>query len=108
MGNASTAAKATGSPVQFIGIDVNDPLTSSAKSFVKQSEVSYPVGSDPTLRVSSVLYTENGLPTTFFIDGSGHVIGVNRGPLNATQLAQWMKRLTGGGSASGPAPDKRP
>jgi thiol-disulfide isomerase/thioredoxin len=97
LAKAAAAAQAAGSPVQFVGVDVNDP-SSNALTFVHQSGVTYPVGSDLTLKVTSALYALNGQPNTFFIDGSGHVIGSKLGALNATELAQWMKRLTGGGS----------
>jgi cytochrome c biogenesis protein CcmG, thiol:disulfide interchange protein DsbE len=97
LGKAAAAAQAAGSPIQFVGVDVNDP-SSNSLTFVHQSGVTYPVGSDLTLKVTSVLYALNGQPNTFFIDSSGHVIGSKLGALNATELAQWMKRLTGGGS----------
>ncbi len=97
LAQAAAAAKAAGSPVQFVGVDVNDP-SSNALAFVHQSGVTYPVGSDLTLKVTSVLYALNGQPNTFFIDGSGHVIGSKLGALDRAELAQWMKRLTGGGS----------
>lgn len=97
LAQAAAAAKAAGSPVQFVGVDVNDP-SSNALTFVHQSGVTYPVGSDLTLKVTSALYALNGQPNTFFIDGSGHVIGSKLGALTAPELAQWMKRLTGGGS----------
>jgi cytochrome c biogenesis protein CcmG/thiol:disulfide interchange protein DsbE len=96
LAKAAAAAQAAGSPVQFVGVDVNDP-SSNALAFVRQSGVTYPVGSDLTLKVTSALYALNGQPNTYFIDGSGHVIGSKLGALNATELAQWMKRLTGGG-----------
>jgi cytochrome c biogenesis protein CcmG/thiol:disulfide interchange protein DsbE len=97
LGQAATAAKAAGSPVQFIGVDVNDP-SSNALNFVRQSGVTYPVGSDLTLKVTSVDYALNAQPNTFFIDGSGKIIGQHQGALTKAELAQWMKRLTGGGS----------
>jgi cytochrome c biogenesis protein CcmG/thiol:disulfide interchange protein DsbE len=97
LAKASAAAKASGTPVQFVGVDVNDP-SAAALAFVHQTGVTYPVGSDRTLRVTSVDYALNGQPNTFFIDGSGHVIGSKLGALNASELQQWIKRLTGGGS----------
>ena len=97
LGQAATAAKAAGSPVQFIGVDVNDPST-NALNFIRQSGVTYPVGSDLTLKVTSVDYALNAQPNTFFIDGSGKIIGQKQGALTQAELAQWMKRLTGGGS----------
>lgn len=97
LGQAAAAAKAAGSPVQFVGVDVNDP-SSNALTFVRQSGVTYPVGSDLTLKVTSVDYALNAQPNTFFIDGSGKIIGQKQGGLTAAELAQWMKRLAGGGS----------
>lgn len=97
LGQAATAAQAAGSPVQFVGVDVNDP-TSNALTFIHESGVTYPVGSDRTLKVTSVDYALNAQPNTFFIDGSGKIIGQKQGALSKTELAQWMKRLTGGGS----------
>lgn len=97
LGQAATAAKAARSPVQFIGVDVNDP-SSNALNFVRQSGVTYPVGSDLTLKVTSVDYALNAQPNTFFIDGSGKIIGQKQGALTKAELAQWMRRLTGGGS----------
>jgi cytochrome c biogenesis protein CcmG/thiol:disulfide interchange protein DsbE len=97
LAQAAAAAKAAGSPVQFVGVDVNDP-SSNALAFVHQTGVTYPVGADLTLKVTSVDYALNAQPNTFFIDGSGKIIGQHQGALTKAELAQWMKRLTGGGS----------
>ena len=95
LAQAATAAKAAGSPVQFVGVDVNDP-SSNALAFVHQTGVTYPVGADLTLKVTSADYALNGQPNTFFIDATGRVIGSKLGPLTATELHQWIKRLVGG------------
>lgn len=97
LAKAAASAKASGSRVQFVGVDVNDP-TAAALAFVHQTGVTYPVGSDRTLRVTSVDYALNGQPNTFFIDATGHVIGQKLGALNASELQQWIRRLVGGGS----------
>lgn len=91
------AAEASGSRVQFVGVDVNDP-SAAALAFVHQTGVTYPVGADRTLRVTSVDYALNGQPNTFFIDATGHVIGQKLGALNPAELQQWIRRLAGGGS----------
>jgi cytochrome c biogenesis protein CcmG/thiol:disulfide interchange protein DsbE len=96
LAQAAAAAKAAGSPVQFVGVDVNDP-SSNALAFVHQTGVTYPVGADLTLKVTSVDYALNGQPNTFFIDATGHVLGSKLGALSATELQQWIKRLAGGG-----------
>jgi len=97
LAKAAAAAEASGTPVQFVGVDVNDP-SAAALAFVHQTGVTYPVGADRTLKVTSVDYALNGQPDSFFIDASGHVIGTKLGALNAAELQQWIKRLTGGGS----------
>ena len=87
---------AKGSPVQFIGVDVND-VPSAAVAFVQQAGIPYPVGADRTLRVTSALYGMNAQPNTYFIDESGKVIGHHLGALTASELAGWLHRLAGSG-----------
>ncbi|HEX3840254.1 MAG TPA: redoxin domain-containing protein [Acidimicrobiales bacterium] len=88
------AESAKGSPVQFIGVDVAD-APSSAIPFVQQAGISYPVGVDATLKVTSVLYGMNDQPNTYFIDESGKVIGHHLGALTASELNDWLHRLAG-------------
>ena len=94
LARTAAAEQAKGSPVQFIGVDVADK-TSDALAFVHQSGITYPVGTDTELRVTSVLYGLNGEPNTFFIDASGHVLGHVIGAVSAVQLTQWLHRLAG-------------
>jgi cytochrome c biogenesis protein CcmG/thiol:disulfide interchange protein DsbE len=86
--------RAKGSTVQFVGVDVADK-PGNAIPFVSRSGISYPVGVDPDFKVSSGLYGVNGMPSTFFIDSTGHVIGQHYGPLNRTQLDQYLHQLAG-------------
>ncbi len=88
--------KADGSPVQFIGVDVND-VPSSAVAFVQQAGIPYPVGADRTLKVTSDLYGMNAQPNTYFIDESGKIIGHHLGALTASELTSWLHRLAGSG-----------
>jgi cytochrome c biogenesis protein CcmG/thiol:disulfide interchange protein DsbE len=90
---AAKQAQVSGSPVQFVGIDVNDQ-TSPALAFVDQAGISYPVGVDPTFRVSSGLYGIVGLPDTVFVDASGRIVGRHLGPLTRAGLDQWLHRLS--------------
>ena len=94
LARTAAAEQAKGSPVQFIGVDVADK-TSDALAFVHQSGITYPVGTDSNLEVTSVLYGLNGEPNTFFIDASGHVLGHVIGAVSAVQLTQWLHRLAG-------------
>lgn len=85
-------AAADGSPVKFVGVDVND-LPSAALAFVKQTGITYPVGADRTLHVTSTVYGLNGQPNTFFINASGQVVEHKLGALTASELKQWVKQL---------------
>ncbi len=62
---------------------------------MQKSGITYPVGSDTDLRVTSVLYGLNAQPNTFFIDASGHVVGHVIGPVSAAELSGWLHRLAG-------------
>lgn len=94
LAQTAKAEAAKGSPVQFIGVDVAD-AASSAVPFVQQAGITYPVGADTTLKVTSVLYGMNDQPNTYFIDESGKVIGHHLGALTASELTGWLHRLAG-------------
>lgn len=96
LAQTAKAEMANGSPVQFIGVDVND-VPSSAVAFVQQAGIPYPVGADRTLRVTSALYGMNAQPNTYFIDESGKIIGHHLGALTASELTGWLHRLAGSG-----------
>jgi cytochrome c biogenesis protein CcmG/thiol:disulfide interchange protein DsbE len=93
---AKTAAAETakGSSVQFVGVDVADK-TADALAFVQKTGITYPIGVDMTARVASLVYGLNGQPQTFFIDGTGHVVGHVIGAVTAPVLQQWLHRLAG-------------
>lgn len=92
---ARTAAKlrAEHSPVQFIGVDTNDP-TADGLAFVRASGVTYPVGADRSTRVSYSLYALDGLPDTFFINAQGVVVAHVLGALTPATLDHWLGVLT--------------
>ena len=54
--------------IQLVGLDSVD----DGKNFVKDTSISYAVGSDPDCSIS-VAYGVSGFPTTFFIDSKGDV-----------------------------------
>jgi cytochrome c biogenesis protein CcmG/thiol:disulfide interchange protein DsbE len=94
LARTASAEQAKGSSVQFIGVDVAEQ-TSDGLAFVQKSGITYPVGADTDVRVTSALYGLNAEPNTFFIDASGHVVGHVIGAVSATQLTQWLHRLAG-------------
>ena len=87
LAQTAAAEQAKGSPVQFIGVDVAD-TPSSAMAFVQQAGITYPMGVDADLKVTTGLYGLNGEPNTFFIDASGHVVGHKLGALNRASSAE--------------------
>ena len=93
---ASTAAaeQAKGSVLQFVGVDAAD--SADGPSFVRQSGITYPVGADNNLQVTASVYGLNAEPQTFFIDGSGVVVGHHYGALSTAELDSWIHKLVGG------------
>ena len=88
------AEQAKGSTVQFIGVDVGEE-PAQALPFLRQTGISYPVGSDVDYKVTSAVYGLNAQPNTFFIDATGHVLGHVIGAVSPGQLDQWLHRLAG-------------
>ena len=58
--------------VAIVGLDEND-VVAHALSFTRAEGVSYPVGWDPALTAASA-YDVSGLPQTFFLDASHHIV----------------------------------
>jgi cytochrome c biogenesis protein CcmG, thiol:disulfide interchange protein DsbE len=81
------------SPVQFIGVDVGD-IPSDATAFVQQAGVTYPVGVDADLRVTSGDYGLNAEPQTFFLDTTGHVVAHKLGALDRSELEQDLDAIS--------------
>jgi cytochrome c biogenesis protein CcmG/thiol:disulfide interchange protein DsbE len=94
LAEAAAAEQAKGAPVRFVGVDVNDP-PADAVAFVQKAGITYPVGVDPTFRVTSGLYGLDGLPQTFFIDAEGRVVGHTIGAVDHADLRSWVKKLDG-------------
>lgn len=97
LAQTAAAQQAQGSPVHFVGVDVNDP-PADALAFVQKSGITYPVGVDRTFNVTSGKYALYGLPQTFFIDAQGRVVGRIQGAVTRAELDQWLHKL-GGSSA---------
>ena len=97
LARTAAAQQAQGSPVRFVGVDVNDP-SPDALAFVQKSGIIYPVGVDRTFNVTSGKYALYGLPQTFFIDAHGRVVGRVQGAVTQAELDRWLHKL-GGSSA---------
>jgi thiol-disulfide isomerase/thioredoxin len=73
---------------RLIGVDWSDGL-SGARAFVARHSWTFPVLRDAEGTVGNA-YRLTGLPTTFVLDGSGHIRAVLRGPQDAGTLARAM------------------
>jgi thiol-disulfide isomerase/thioredoxin len=78
--------------VRFVGVDGDDAPTSGL-AFARTSGVHFPVGSDQNERVANALGL-TGLPDTVFVNGSGHVVHIVRGPVTAGELREWTGRIS--------------
>jgi len=74
-----------------ISVNVQDPVE-KARTFVDKHGLSYPVVLDGTAEVAWIYHVKY-LPTTFFINSSGKIAAIHRGPLNAGQLNRYLKLL---------------
>ena len=75
----------------LIGVSGQDPLE-NALAFASQHNLTFPVALDGNADVAW-LYRVTNLPTTFFIDASGKIVAIHRGPLRAGQLERYLDLL---------------
>lgn len=89
-GTVSSQAR---SKVSFVGIDTNDTASvRSIQALLASEGDHYPVGQDPNVAVASK-YLVSGLPTTFFINADGRVVGQAFGAQTVKSLQGWVHRL---------------
>ena len=79
------------SPVVFVGIDGNDEAASGL-AFARRSGVTFPVGADADSALAP-RFGLDGYPDTVFVNASGQVAHVVRGPVSRAVLEQWVSRL---------------
>jgi thiol-disulfide isomerase/thioredoxin len=75
-----------------IGVDSEDTL-SDARSFLKASGVTFPVGDDGTAHVMNGVYGFEGDPYAVFIEGSGRIMTIHPGPLSVARFVTLERRL---------------
>lgn len=78
--------------VRFVGVDGDDAPTAGL-AFARTSGVHFPVGSDQSEKVANALGL-TGLPDTVFVNGSGHVAHIVRGPVTAGELREWTGQIS--------------
>lgn len=77
--------------VSFLGINHQDGVV-PAQEFVTEVGVGYPSGFDPAGDVAR-RYGVQGLPTTFFIDADGRIVGRKLGGMSAAQLLETIEQF---------------
>ncbi len=75
-----------------IGVDSEDTL-SDARSFVRSSGVTFPVGDDGTAHVMNGVYGFQGDPYAVFIEGSGRIMTIHPGPLSPARFVALARQL---------------
>jgi cytochrome c biogenesis protein CcmG/thiol:disulfide interchange protein DsbE len=78
--------------VAFLGVDVQD-IESEAVKFQEKYGISYPLVRDPDQVLPKALWTDQGLPQTFYVDISGRVTSGGRGEVVAEDLERELKAL---------------
>ncbi|MEK8088606.1 TlpA disulfide reductase family protein [Thermithiobacillus plumbiphilus] len=80
-----------GDQATVIGVALDDP--GEVKEFVRMFEVNYPVAYGNQV-VSRKYGKVRGLPTTFFIDAKGRIVGDQIGIVTPAQLEQFVQKGT--------------
>ncbi len=78
--------------VVLLGVDGSDPQ-GAARAFVRQSGVTFPVGTDPTYAVTQGRFGFDGLPEAVAVRPDGTIAAVHYGALPATTLLRWQRQL---------------
>jgi cytochrome c biogenesis protein CcmG, thiol:disulfide interchange protein DsbE len=79
--------------VVLLGLDEND-TTASALKFAQAKGVTYPIGFDPNVTVA-LSYGVDGLPQTFFLNASHHIVDHVLGAVTAADLARGLRLMNG-------------
>lgn len=77
--------------VVFIGVDVQD-REEDALNFIREFDITYPNGPDPTGEIS-IDYGVSGLPVTFFVSRKGEIIRRWVGAIERSVLISSIKEI---------------
>ena len=80
--------------VAFIGVDVMDQLA-AAKEFKRRTGVTYTLATDSDASDFKRLGGGLGMPTTFFVDRDGIIVGRFVGPLSERELTERLRKHFG-------------
>ena len=84
--------------IALIGLDEND-TTAHALAFAHAKGVTYTLGFDPNLTVTSP-YGVGGLPETFFLNAQHRIVEHVLGPMSKADLAQGVSLMNASGTPS--------
>jgi thiol-disulfide isomerase/thioredoxin len=92
LGAVARVARATSGRLTVVGVDSNETSVTTARQLLTAAGATYPVGVDAHAKVASQ-YLRQALPVSYFLNGSGQVVGVALGPQSVTSLEHWAARL---------------
>ena len=88
-----TVSSQVSSKVSFVGVDTADSASvRSIRALLASEGDHYPVGQDPNGTVASK-YLVSHIPTTFFVNAKGQVVGQAFGAQTVQSLDAWVNRL---------------
>ena len=85
-------ARATSGRLSVVGVDSNETSNAKARQLLAAAGATYPVALDAQAKVASE-YLVQALPVTYFLNGSGEVVGAVLGPQSTSSLMHWAARL---------------
>ena len=78
--------------VTFVGVSEGEDAATIAP-FVDEFGISFPIALDEEQGIGADLYEVSGLPTTFFVDGSGVIRRVWMGEMNSVTLEEGIAEI---------------
>jgi cytochrome c biogenesis protein CcmG/thiol:disulfide interchange protein DsbE len=79
--------------VVFVGVNYQD-RREDALAYLAEYRATYPNGADPRGAVS-IDYGVAGVPETYFVDRSGHIVKKVIGPLTPASMQEHLQRISG-------------
>lgn len=90
------AAATYGDQVTFLMVNLTDGIrdtVSGVKTFVTDNGYTFPVYFDTTYSAANA-YRVSSIPTTYFINAAGEIVGSKVGMISAVELESYIKLLT--------------
>lgn len=86
------AAQRYAGNVTILGVNEAEDVA-TITPFVQELGISFPIALDAKQTIGADLYAVSGLPTTFFIDGSGEIRRVWMGEMNSVTLEEGIAQI---------------